>query len=155
MVTDANLTIFALFGIASQAILLVFFASRRWSPAIAERCGWVAYAFGVLGVAAGAWLIAAGAPWRLFAGPLLFAVWSAFGAWADLLHRVQWRRPIRWSIFGPYLTLYLAAQMFLWWPLWTYWRLGWAVYLVLFIANTTLNMLGHWGQQAKPTVRSA
>jgi hypothetical protein len=155
MVTDLELTIFALYAIASQAILLAFFASRRWLPVVAGRFGWVAYAFGVLGLVVGAWLIASGAPWQLFAGPLLYAVWAAFGAWADLLRGVEWRQPIRWSMFGPYVTLYLAAQMFLWWPLWTYWRPGWLVYLVLFIANTSLNMVGHFGPRPNTKARPA
>jgi hypothetical protein len=145
-----DLTGFCVFALASQAILLAYFASRRWLPELAERFGWVAYAFGALGAAAGAWLIADGAPWQLVAGPLLYAAWAAFGAWADLLRRVEWRQPIRWSVFGPYLTLYLAAQMFLWWPLWNYWRQGWGLYLVLFLANTVLNMAGHLGQRPKP-----
>jgi hypothetical protein len=118
---------------------------------VAERFGWVAYAFGALGIPAGLWLIANGASWRLFAGPLLFAAWAAFGAWADLVRRVEWRQPILWSVLGPYVTLYLAAQMFLWWPLWNFWRLGWVVYLLLFIANTILNIRGHFGQPAKLT----
>lgn len=150
---DAVVTTFGSFALASQAILLAFFAGRRWLPAVAERFGWVAYVFGVLGVVVGAWLIASGAPWQLFAGPLLYAVWAAFGAWADLLRGIEWRRPIGWSVFGPYVTLFLAAQMFLWWPLWTYWRPGWVAYLVLFIANTSLNMLGHFGPQAIRTPR--
>jgi hypothetical protein len=153
MVNGAVLTIFATFALASQAILLAFFASRRWFPAVAGRFGLVAYAFGILGVVAGAWLVKSGAPWQVYAGPFIYAVWAAFGAWADLFRRVEWRRPIRWSVFGPYLTLYLAAQMFLWWPLWTYWRPGWFVYLVLFIANTGLNLQGHFGPEENSTAR--
>jgi hypothetical protein len=146
---DLELTVFSTFAIASQTILLAYFACRRWLMPVAERFGWVAYAFGALGVPVGLWLIANGASWRLFAGPLLFAAWAAFGAWADLVRRVEWRQPILSSVLGPYLTLYLAAQMFLWWPLWNFWRLGWAVYLVLFIANTGLNLLGHVNRPPK------
>ena len=52
-------------------------------------------------------------------------------------------RPLRWDIAGPYVTLYLAAQMFLGWPLWDVWRPGWAVYLGLFAVNTALNIADH------------
>jgi hypothetical protein len=152
MPSDTQLAAFAAFALASQAILLLFFAGRRWRLAAAERYGWIAYAFGALGAALGIWLFFAGASWRLFAGPLLYAVWAAFGAWADLVRRNEWRwQPIRWSIFGPYLVLYLAAQMFLWWPLWNTWRTGWVTYLVFFIANTALNMSTHFGPRPTPT----
>lgn len=150
-----ELTLFSTFAIASQTLLLAYFACRRWLMPIAGRFGWMAYAFGALGAPVGLWLISGGAPWALFAGPLLFAAWAGFGAWADMLQRIEWRRPVRWNVLGPYLTLYLAAQMFLWWPLWDYWRPGWVVYLLLFVANTGLNIWGHFGQPANLTRHTA
>lgn len=144
-----ELVAFSTFAIASQAILLAYFAGRTWLAPAAERFGWIAYAFGALGAPVGLWLVSDGASWRLYAGPLLFAAWSAFGAWADLGIKVEWRRPVRWSVLGPYVTLYLAAQMFLWWPMWDYWRPGWVVYLLLFVANTGLNLRGHLGKPAQ------
>jgi hypothetical protein len=50
----------------------------------------------------------------------------------------------------PYVGLYFWAQMFLWWPLWDLWRLGWAVYAVLFATNTALNLQGHARAGADP-----
>ena len=160
---DWQVGVFATFGIASQAILLAFFASRRWHRTLADRYGWMAYAFGALGLVVAAWLIVVGAPWRLFAGPLLFAVWACYGSWVDLFRKIQWRptaatitrRQVEWSVLGPYITLYLAAQMFLWWPLWDYWRTGWAVYLVLFVANTVLNIAGHFGPPSRSAAHAA
>ena len=142
---DTELVAFAAFGIGSQVVLVAFFACRRWAPKLAGRYGPIAYAFGLLGLAVGAWLAISGASWRLFAGPVIFSVWAAYGAWVDLFRRIDWRLRVRWNVLGPYLTLYLAAQMFLWWPLWDYWRVGWTVYLVLFVANTALNLAGHFG----------
>ena len=159
---DPNITIFASFAIASQAVLVAYFASRRWAPELARRYGWIAYAFGIVGVPVGAWLAMEGASWRLFAGPLLYAVWAAYGAWVDLFRRVEWRpasgatrQPMRWNVLGPYLTLYLVGQMFLWWPMWNYSRLGWAVYLVLFVANTLLNVSGHFRSAPRSSARAA
>ena len=157
-----QVAVFATYAITSQVILAAFFASRRWYRPGADRFGWSAYAFGVLGLAAGIWLAVHGASWRLFAGPILFAIWAGYGAWVDLIRRIEWRptaesverrAPIRWGVLGPYITLYLAAQMFLWWPLWDYWRLGWAVYLVLFVANTALNIAGHFGGGSRATTQ--
>ncbi len=135
---------FAAFGIASQAVLVLFFAARRWRPRTAERLGWVAYAFAGLGLPLGVWLILGGHSWRLYVGPLLLACWAALGAAVDLWRRIEWRAPVRWSIFVPYVALYFWAQMFLWWPLWDLWRAAWACFLVLFVANTALNIQGHF-----------
>jgi len=137
--------VFTAFGIASQAILICFFAARRWSPQLAQRFGWFAYAFAGLGLPVGAWLFLGGQSWRLYVGPLLMAAWALFGAGVDLWRPRQWRWPIVWRVFVPYLALYFWAQMFLWWPLWDINRVAWAVFLVLFVANTALNLRGHFG----------
>ncbi|MCX6373541.1 MAG: hypothetical protein NTX16_10785 [Actinobacteria bacterium] len=94
------------------------------------------------------WLILGGQSWRLYVGPLLFALWAVLGAAVDLWRRIEWRDPIRWGIFVPYVGLYFWAQMFLWWPLWDLWRAAWLGFLVLFAANTALNIRGHFGQDA-------
>lgn len=160
-VLELDLATFATFAIASQTILLTYFACRRWFLPIAEKYGWAAYAFGVIGLAVGVWLLLVGSPWQLFVGPTLFAAWAAFGLWVDVIRRMQWRpttdshQPLRWNVLGPYITLYLAAQMFLWWPLWDRWRLGWAIYLVLFIANTGLNIAGHFRPASNSSAQPA
>lgn len=143
---DTATVAFAAFGIVSQAVLVLFFAARRWRPRIAERHGWIAYAFGGLGLPLAAWLFVGGHSWKLYVGPLLLAVWAALGAAVDLWRKVEWRTPIRWSVFAPYLAVYFFAQMFLWWPLWGLWRIAWACFLVLFVANTALNVRGHFGE---------
>ena len=134
---------FAAFGIGSQALLVVYFAARRWSPRIAERFGWLAYAFAGLGILLGGWLLLGGQSWRLYVGPILLALWAILGTVVDLWRGVEWRTPIRWSVFIPYVALYFWAQMFLWWPLWDVNRTLWACFLVLFAANTVLNLGGH------------
>ena len=138
---------FAAFGITSQALLVAFFAARRWSPRVAKRFGWVTYAFGALGFPLVGWLLVGGQSWRLYVGPLLLAFWAAFGASVDLWRRVEWRTPIRWKVFIPYVALYFWAQMFLWWPLWDVQRSLWVCFLVLFIANTVLNLSEHFGHE--------
>ena len=137
---------FAAFGLAMQALLLAFFAARRWSRPAADRFGWVVYAFAGLGLPLGAWLFLDGQSWRLFVGPLLAAAWAAFGAIVDVWRPSDWRRrPIAWNVLVPYLALYYSAQMFLWWPLWDIERAAWAAFLVLFVPSTVLNVAGHLG----------
>jgi hypothetical protein len=138
---------FAAFGIASQALLVLFFAARRWRPRMAERYGWIAYAFAGLGLPFGAWLILEGQSWKLYVGPLLLALWAALGVTVDLWRPIEWRTPIRWSVFVPYVALYFWAQMFLWWPLWDLSRAAWACFLVLYVVSTALNIRGHFGEE--------
>jgi hypothetical protein len=135
----------ATFGLASQAVLVAYFAARRWVPRGAERYGWLAYAFAEFGLPLGVWLLLDGQSWRLWVGPILLALWAALGAVVDLWRRIEWRTPIRWGVFVPYVALYFWAQMFLWWPLWNTWRAAWACFLVLFVVNTALNIQGHFG----------
>ena len=141
--------VFVVFGIATQALLLAFFAARRWSPQLADRFGWVVYAFAGLGLPLGLWLLLDGQSWRLFVGPLLMARWALFGAIVDLWRPRQWRRtPVAWNVLIPYVVLYFSAQMFLWWPLWNIERAAWAVFLLLFVPSTILNIRGHFGDGA-------
>lgn len=137
--------VFTAFGLLLQALLLGFFAGRRWAPRATERYGWIVYAFGMLGLPIGLWLLVDGQSWRLFAGPLLAAAWAGFGTWVDLVRPRPWRAPIDWPVLGPYFVLYLAAQMFLWWPLWDINRVAWVLYLALFVPSTLLNIVGHAG----------
>ena len=136
-------TLFIAFGIGTQACLVAFFAARRWAPGLAERFGWLAYAGAMLGMPLGAWLVASDQAEGLWVGPVLLGAWAVFGTVVDLWHRVEWRTPIRWSVLVPYVALYLGAQMFLWWPLWDIQRGAWLCFLVLFTANTALNLRGH------------
>jgi hypothetical protein len=141
---------FAGFGIGSQVVLVAYFAARRWAPGLAERHGWLAYAFAGLGLPVGVWLLVGGESWRLWAGPVLLAAWAALGSAVDLWLRVEWRDPILPSVFAPYVTFYFFAQMFLWWPLWNIDRVAWGCFLVLFVASTALNLRGHFGTTGGP-----
>ena len=151
----AELAVFGGFAIATQVVLLAYFALRRLRPELADRYGWLAYGFGLFGLPISLWLLATGSPWEAFSGPILFAAWAGFGGWADTPARGEWRQPIRWTVFGPYVLLYVAAQMFMWWPLWDRSFVVWLVYLELFAANTVLNLAGHVGTRPRSRIRHA
>ena len=74
-------------------------------------------------------------------------MWAVFGYTVEYVKRIRWRNPIRWSVFGPYVFLYLATVMFYWWPLGLISRPLWYVYAVLFIISTTLNVTSHKGPE--------
>jgi len=137
---------FAVFGLVSQLLLTAFFALRRWAPDRAGPVGVAAYGAALLGLPVGVALALAGAPLTLVGGPLLAAAWAVLGATVDLVRPRPWRGPPpEWRVLLPYVVLYLLAQMWLWWPLWNVARGAWVAYLVLFVANTALNLRGHVG----------
>lgn len=152
---DAATIAFVAFGLASQAVLVAYFAARRWRPRLADLYGWVAYAFAGIGLPLGVWLILETQSWRLYSGPILLAVWAALGIAVDRWLRIEWRMPIRWGVFVPYVGLYFWAQMFLWWPLRDVWLPAWGCFLVLFVVNTTLNIRGHFGGAGRSRHRRA
>lgn len=139
-----DVVVFALFGLASQAILVAFFAARRWAPRHGGWLGRCAYGFAALGLPVGLWLALDGQSYRLVAGPLLLAAWAGLGAVVDLWRPRPWRGPrVDWTVMVPFVTLYFFAQMFLWWPLWDLARGAWLAFGILFAANTALNLRGH------------
>ena len=136
---------FVCFGTGSQLVLAAYFAARRWAPRVSGLLGLIAYALGGMGLLVAAWLAAGGESWRLWSGPVLLALWAGFGAIVDIWRKIPWREPVRLSVFVPYVTLYFFAQMFLWWPLRDISFPAWLVFAVLFVANTGLNLVGHFG----------
>ena len=135
---------FVIFGLSSQALLVVFFAARRWWPRRADVLGKASYGFAALGLPLAILLVVDGQSYALFIGPLLIAAWALFGTIVDIWRPRPWRGPpIQWNVLGPYLAVYFFAQMFMWWPLWNFAREAWVVFTILFAVNTTLNIQGH------------
>lgn len=146
MAVDTATVAFAVYGVGAQAVLAAFFAARRWLPPLAEWLGWVTYSFVSLGLPLGGVFLLGGESWRLYLGPIIFALWAGFGVVVDLWPRLEWRNPPRWSVFVPYVGLYFWGQMLLWWPLWDAWRTAWFAFLALFVVSTALNFEGHFGR---------
>lgn len=142
---------FTLFGIATQLLLVAFFAARRWAPRLASQLGCLAYSVAGLGLPLGVWLAIDGQTWRLWVGPLILAAWAAFGTTLDLWRKVEWRDPIVPRFFAPFVTLYFFAQMFMWWPLLDIARGAWFAFTCLFVVNTALNLVGHFGKRSAGT----
>jgi hypothetical protein len=141
---SSDVLVFAAYGLAMQAALVAFFAVHRWLPHLSGPVGVAVYGLGALGIVVGWWLAVAGAGWPFVLGPVLTAQWAVFGAVVDLWRPRPWRGPpIIWPVLVPYVALYFVAQMFIWWPLWNAARTAWAVFLVLFVVSTALNIRGH------------
>jgi hypothetical protein len=110
------------------------------------RYGWIVYALSIPAAAVSVLLLLGGRPWTLWLGGFIYFIWAIFGYVVEYSKEIEWRNPIRWPIFGPYVVLYLATVMFYWWPLALIVRLLWYIYAILFIASTVLNLTSHKGR---------
>lgn len=136
-----RLYVVAAFGI--EASLVVFFALRMWAFDTALQVGWIVYALAVPALGISIALIRAGRPASFWFAGVAYAAWAVVGYIVDVANPIDWRQPILWQVFVPYVALYLAAQMFYWWPLGRIDRRLWIVFTVLFVISTVLNIASH------------
>lgn len=135
-----------LFVVASflyQVVLIIHFSLRKWRFAAAMRYGPMVYALGIPAAVISLLILLDGRPWSLWLSGFLYLVWGIYGYWIEYVRKIEWRSPIRWTIFIPYILLYLATTMFYWFPLALIWKPLWYIYAVLFIIATYLNVSSH------------
>jgi len=130
-----------------QIVLIIHFALRKWRFDLAMRYGPIVYALSILAAVLSVLLLLGGKTWALWLSGFIYLIWAIYGYTVEYAKRTEWRNPIRWPIFGPYVFLYLATAMFYWWPLALVSKPLWYVYAVLFIASTILNVTSHKGPQ--------
>jgi len=123
---------------------VIFFALRTWNLTAALRVGWIVYALGIPAVVVSVLLMRAGRPWFVWLAGFLYGAWAVFGFLVDVARPLEWRSPILWPVFLPYVLLYMSSLMFDWWPLATIQRPLWFVYAVLFLVSTVLNVSSHF-----------
>jgi len=141
---DDRRVLFVVWAFSFQAVLIVHYLLRRWAfETYVLKYGWIVYALSVPAVLVSLFLLLGGETWSLWIGGFICLVWAVYGYWVDYVQRIQWRNPIRWPVFGPYISLYLATIMFYWWPLGLISRPLWYVYAVLFVISTVLNVTSH------------
>jgi hypothetical protein len=142
-------TVYVVVVLALQAILIAYFALRRWRPAFAFRIGRAIYALGVP-LALGAALMAfTGQPWYLWVGGLVYVLWGLLGNRVDVGRPLQWHEPICPFPFNGYVLLYLVYQGFFGWSLLSLWKPGWAIFAALFVLATTLNLASRVAPEAE------
>jgi hypothetical protein len=135
--------LFVITAFLFQLVLIVHFAFRKWRFNVAIRYGPIVYALSLLAVMVNVFLLLGGKSWSLWLAGFLYLVWGVFGYWIEYVKKIEWRDPIRWSVFGPYLLLYLATVLFYWFSLALIWKPLWYFYAVLFIVSTILNVTSH------------
>jgi hypothetical protein len=136
-------TLYVITALLFQIVLIVHFSLRKWRFELAMRYGPIVYALSVPAAAVSLWLALSGGVWWLWAGGFIYLVWGVYGYVVEYVQKIEWRDPIRWTIFGPYLFLYLATVMFYWMPLARVSKPLWYVGAVLFVASTLLNVTSH------------
>lgn len=141
---DTRDTLFVISAFLIQIVLLIHFAIRKWAFDTAMRFGWIVYALCVPIAILSVVLWRGGKPWYIWLAGVLYTAWAIFGFTVEMILGItDWRSPIRWAIFAPYIATYLASLMFYWWPLGTIRRPLWYVYAVLFVITTVLNVTSH------------
>jgi|WetSurMetagenome_2_1015567.scaffolds.fasta_scaffold12831_4 hypothetical protein len=135
--------LFIIVAFAFQVTLIVHFSLRRWRFDFAVRNGWIIYVLGLAAAGVSLWLLSKGMSWSFWLGGFIYLIWGIYGIWIEYIKKVQWRDPINWTVFVPYIILYLSASMFYWFPLALINKLLWYFFAVLFIASTYLNVTSH------------
>jgi hypothetical protein len=141
---DRHDRLFVSAAFSIQIVLLVFFALRKWKFDAAIQYGWIIFALAVPAVIVSLVLLIGGKSWYFWLAGFLYAAWSIFGYIVDIARPVEWRSPINWPIFIPYVLLYASSLMFYWWPLGNIQRPLWFIYAVLFVISTILNISSHF-----------
>lgn len=141
---DSLDTLFVLWAFAYQIVLIAHFAvRRRFFESYTLKYGWIVYALSIPAAAISLILLLGGKSWSFWLGGFLFLVFAAYGYWVEYVRGIEWRRPLRRSIFFPYVSLYLATVMFYWWPLGLLGRPLWFAGTALFVTGTVLNITSH------------
>jgi hypothetical protein len=141
--TDTFETLYVVSAFLFQVILIIHFTLRKWHFDLAMRYGTIVYAVGIPAAAVSILLLLGGKTWSLWIGGFIYLTWGIFGYWVEYVRRIEWRNPIRWPVFGPYIILYLSTVMFYWWPLALIYKPLWYIYAILFITSTILNVTSH------------
>lgn len=137
------LALFVFTAFLFQMVLIVHFALRKWRFETAIRYGPIVYALSVPAALVSVALLLGKQPWWMIVGGFLYLAWAVFGYVVEYRKHMEWRDPIRWPIFGPYIFLYLATVMLYWWPLARIWKPLWVAYTGLFVISTLLNATSH------------
>jgi len=135
---------FVVWAFLFQILLIVHFAIRKpFFESYTVKYGWIIYALCIPALAISILFLRGGKSWSFWLGGFLFLVFAIFGYWVDYVARIPFRNPLQLSIVFPYAFLYLATEMFYWWPLGLLSRQLWFIYGILFGISIVLNITSH------------
>ena len=136
-------TLFVIWAFILQICLIALFAIRRSNLDLILEYGWIFYLLSIPALIVSIIMLRSGNEWSFWIGGFIFLLWAIFGLIIEYGFKIQWRSPILWQIFFPYVVLYLGTIMFYWFPLGILSRPLWYIYGVLFALSTYLNISSH------------
>jgi hypothetical protein len=104
-------TLFVAFAFISQALLIFNFAALGWKPHLHQKRGSIVYASGLVAFPLGIQFRSSPQARYFWFAFGLFKIWPMLGYFIDILRPINWRDPIRWQIFVPYVVLYISAPL--------------------------------------------
>ena len=126
-----------------QVALITLFAVRKINLDLIYRYGWIFYALSIPAVIISIWFLRGGKPVSIWLAGFTFLIWAIVGFVVEYIMGINWRDPILWPVFVPYVFLYLTTVMFYWWPVAQLVRSLWFLYAVFFALGTYLNISSH------------
>ncbi len=135
--------LFLMNALLIQVLLIVHFALRKWRFDLALHYGWIVYALGLPAAILGVFFLRHGMDWAYWLGGFIYLSWAILGYVVEYILKIDWRSSKRMTILVPYVILFLATEMFYWWPLALLNKSLWYVYALLFLASTYLNVTSH------------
>lgn len=136
-------TLFVIWAFILQICLIALFAIRRSNLDLILEYGWIFYLLSIPALIVSIIMLRSGKECSFWIGGFIFLLWAIFGLIIEYGFKIQWRSPILWQIFFPYVVLYLGTIMFYWFPLGILSRPLWYIYGVLFALSTYLNISSH------------
>lgn len=137
---ERNEKLFIFIAFTVQIVMVIYFGLRKWDYDLASEWGWVVYLLAFPTFLFSMEFVRCGESWTYWTGGILYGFWGVLGYSVDIVGGVEWRFPIYWPVFVPYLILYLAAIIFYWWPMENINRRLWYVYGCLILVSTYLNL---------------
>ena len=140
---DGYDTLFVVWAFVLQICLIVLFAIRKTNLDLILKYGWVVYLLCIPALIVSFIMVRGGKPISFQLAGYIFLAWAILGLTIDYVFKIQWRDPIVWSVFIPYVLLYLSTVMFYWFPVGILSRPLWYMYAVFFTFGTYLNVTSH------------
>lgn len=140
---DGYDTVFVIWAFVVQVCLTALFAIRKTNLELILKYGWVFYLLCIPALIVSFLMIRGGKPFSFQLAGFLFLAWAILGTVVEYFCKIEWRSPILWPIFIPYVLLYLGTIMFYWFPVGMLSRPLWYLYAGFFAVGTYLNITSH------------
>ena len=141
--SDKYDTLFVIWAFVFQGCLIALFAIRKSNLDLILKYGWIFYLLCIPALVISIVMLRGGKPSSFWLAGFIFLVWAILGFTAEYVFKIQWRSPIVWPVFIPYVLLYLGTIMFYWFPVGMLSRPLWYLYAAFFAVSTYLNITSH------------